>query len=85
MTTLASPPVSTLIERLFADADKTQSAFRAERARLSPAERVARMGDAADYKSFYMTHAKNVGISTLHLAALAGEPRAVRSCVVALR
>ena len=63
MTTLTTPPLSTLLERLFAEADETQSAFRAERARLSPAERAARMGDTADYKTFYMTHAKNVHLA----------------------
>jgi predicted O-methyltransferase YrrM len=63
VTTLTTPPLSSLLERLFADADETQSAFRAERARLSPAERAARTGDAADYKTFYMTHAKNVHLA----------------------
>jgi predicted O-methyltransferase YrrM len=63
VTTLTTPPLSTFLERLFADADETQSAFRAERARLSPAERAARMGDAADYKTFYMTHAKKVHLA----------------------
>ena len=63
MSTLTTPPLSTLLERLFAEAEATQSAFRAERARLSPAERAARMGDAADYKTFYMTHAKNVHLA----------------------
>ena len=85
MTTLASPPVSTLIERLFADADRTQSAFRAERARLAPAERAARMGDAADYKSFYMTHAKNVHLAvsreTAKLLYMLGRSMSARSIV----
>lgn len=63
MTTLTTPPLSTLLERLFAEADETQSAFAAERARLSPAERAARAGTAEDYKTFYLTHAKNVHLA----------------------
>jgi predicted O-methyltransferase YrrM len=63
MTTLTTPPLSTLLERLFAEADETESAFRAERAKLPPAERAARAGTTADYKTFYMTHAKNVHLA----------------------
>lgn len=63
MTTLTTPPLSPLLERLFAEADETQSAFAAERARLSPAERAARAGTAEDYKTFYLTHAKNVHLA----------------------
>lgn len=63
MTTLTTPPLLTLLHRLFAEADQTESAFRAERARLSPAERAARTGNAADYRSFYMTYAKDVHLA----------------------
>jgi predicted O-methyltransferase YrrM len=63
MTTLTTPPLSSLLDRLFGEADETESMFRAERARLSPAERTARTGNAADYKSFYMTHAKDVHLA----------------------
>ena len=35
MNTLMTPPLSTLVERMFADAAETQEAFRAERAKLS--------------------------------------------------
>ncbi len=63
MTTLTSPPLSTLLERLFAEADETEATFRAERAKLSATDRAARTGTASDYKSFYMTHAKNVHLA----------------------
>jgi predicted O-methyltransferase YrrM/pimeloyl-ACP methyl ester carboxylesterase len=63
MTTLTLPSVSSLLERLFAEADATESSFMAERARLSPEERAARAGNASDYKTFYMTHAKNVHLA----------------------
>lgn len=63
MNTLTIPPFSTLVERMFADADETQAAFRAERAKLSPAERAARMGSSDDYKTLYLTHAKNVHLA----------------------
>jgi predicted O-methyltransferase YrrM len=63
MNTLTSPPLATLLERMFAQADETQAAFRAERARLSPAERAARMGSSDDYRTLYLTHAKNVHLA----------------------
>jgi predicted O-methyltransferase YrrM len=63
MNTLAAPPLSTLLERMFAEADETAAVFRAERAGLAPAERAARMGTTADYKTFYLTHAKNVHLA----------------------
>lgn len=63
MTTLTSPPLSTLLERLFAEADRTEAAFRAEREKLPPAERAARRGNAGDYKTFYMTHVKDVHLA----------------------
>jgi predicted O-methyltransferase YrrM len=63
MTTLTSAPLSSLLERLFAEAHRTESAFRAERAKLPPADQGARSGTTADYKTFYMTHAKNVHLA----------------------
>jgi len=63
MNTLTSPAPASLIERMFADADETQAAFRAERAKLTPAERAARMGSSEDYKTLYLTHARNVHLA----------------------
>ena len=63
MNTLMTPPLSTLVERMFADAAETQEAFRAERAKLSPAERAARTGSSEDYKTLYLTYAKNVHLA----------------------
>jgi predicted O-methyltransferase YrrM len=63
MNTLSSASLSALLERLFAEADETESAFREERARLSPAERAARGGSTADYRTLYLTHAKNVHLA----------------------
>jgi predicted O-methyltransferase YrrM len=47
MTTLASPPVAPLLEKLFAEADAAEPLMRQQMARLSPAER------NADYIAFY--------------------------------
>lgn len=69
MTTLTSAPLSTLLQRLFAEAEATEAAFRAERARLSPAERAARSGTSGDYKTLYLTHAKNVYLAVSHETA----------------
>src|SRR5437667_9404925 len=63
MTTLTTPPVSTLLERLFAQADRAEAAFRAAREKLPPAERAARRGNSTDYKTFYMTHVKDVHLA----------------------
>ena len=63
MNTLTNPPLSALLERMFAEADATQAAFRAERAKLSPAERAARTGSSEDYKTLYLTHARNVHLA----------------------
>ncbi len=63
MTTLTTPPLSTLLERLFAEADRTEADFRAAREKLPPAERAARRGNTDDYKTFYMTHAKDVHLA----------------------
>jgi len=63
MTTLTSPPLAPLLERLFADAERTETAFRREMDQLSPADRAGRSGRSEDYKTFYMTHAKNVHLA----------------------
>lgn len=60
MTTLTTPPLSTLLERLFAEAETTQAAMRQGLGNLSPADRAARMNSSGDYKTFYMTQAKDV-------------------------
>ena len=60
MTTLTTPPLSTLLERLFAEAEATQAVLRQEASNLSPAERAARMNSGGDYRNFYMTRAKDV-------------------------
>jgi predicted O-methyltransferase YrrM len=60
MTTLTTPPLSSLLERLFTEADATQAAFSQEAANLSPAERAARINSTGDYRDFYMTRAKDV-------------------------
>jgi predicted O-methyltransferase YrrM len=69
MSTLTNPTLSALLERLFAEADQTEAVFRADRARLSPAERAARVGNAADYRTFYMTHAKDVHLAVSRATA----------------
>jgi predicted O-methyltransferase YrrM len=63
MTTLTTPPLSTLLERLFAEADQSEAAFRAAREELPPADRAARRGNTGDYKTFYMTHVKDVHLA----------------------
>jgi predicted O-methyltransferase YrrM len=60
MSTLTTPPLSTLLQRLFAEAEATQSALRQEASKLTPAERAARMNSGGDYKTFYMTSAKDI-------------------------
>src|ERR1700744_5946141 len=60
MSTLTTPPLSTLLKRLFAEAEATQSALRQEASKLTPAERAARMNSGGDYKTFYMTSAKDI-------------------------
>ena len=79
MTTLTTPPLSTLLQRLFAEADATQASLRQEAAGLSPAERAARINSSGDYRDFYMTRAKDV-----YLAVSAETARLlymlVRSC-----
>jgi predicted O-methyltransferase YrrM len=63
MTTLTTPPLSTLLDRLFAEADRSESAFRAAREKLPPADRAAFRGNNSDYKTFYLTHVKDVHLA----------------------
>lgn len=59
MNTLTQAPVSTVLERLFADADASQALLMQQMAALSSEERAALMASArsADYQAFY-TRAK---------------------------
>ena len=59
MTTLTSPPLSTLLERLFADAEASEVDLRRQIGNLSPEERAARMRSMTDYRSYY-TRAKDI-------------------------
>lgn len=85
MTTLTSAPLANLLQRLFAEAEQTEAAFRAERARLSPAERAARSGTTDDYKTLYLTHARNVYLAvsrqTATLLYMLGRSLEARSIV----
>jgi predicted O-methyltransferase YrrM len=54
MTTLTSPPLATLLDRLFEESVATDTALRAKLGELSPAERAAFMANAQlDYRAFY--------------------------------
>ena len=53
MTTLNTPPVSTLLARLFADARATDAILEEKVAMLSPEERVKLMTGASDYQALY--------------------------------
>ena len=59
MTTLTSPPLSTLLERLFVDAAASEADLRRQLGSLSPEERAARMRNMTDYLSYY-TKAKDI-------------------------
>jgi predicted O-methyltransferase YrrM len=50
MTTLTQPTLSILLDRLFAESDALEDAFRREMERLSPEQRAA---DRTDYRQFY--------------------------------
>lgn len=52
MNTLTTAPLAPLLERLFAEAEQTETAWRAESARLAPQERAARARNT-DYREFY--------------------------------
>jgi predicted O-methyltransferase YrrM len=54
MSTLTTPPLSTLLERLFTEADAADGELRRELMSLPAAERAAFMGRAnSDYRGFY--------------------------------
>ena len=54
MSTLTTPPLSTLLPSLFEDADRTQAALRREMAALPPDERAAVMAlGQTDYRALY--------------------------------
>lgn len=53
MTTLITPPLSTLLARLFADAEATDAALERSATALSPEERGHLMTSATDYRAFY--------------------------------
>jgi predicted O-methyltransferase YrrM len=53
MTTLTSPPLSSLLNRLFAEADASASALREEMAKIPPAEHEALLTGKTDYLAFY--------------------------------
>ncbi|MDB6009561.1 MAG: O-methyltransferase [Gammaproteobacteria bacterium] len=59
MTTLTSPPLSTLLERLFVDAAASEADLRRQLGNLSPEERAARLRSMTDYLSYY-TRAKDI-------------------------
>ena len=59
MTTLTSPPLSTLLERLFVDAAASEADLRRQIGNLSPEERAARVRSMTDYLSYY-TRAKDI-------------------------
>jgi hypothetical protein len=50
MTTSTQPPLSILLDRLFAEADASEHALRHEMESLSPEQRAA---DRADYRQLY--------------------------------
>jgi len=84
MTTLTTPPVSTLLDRLFAEADQSEAAFRAAREKLPAAERAAFRGNNTDYKTFYLSHVRNVHLAVaretaqlLYVLARSIEARAI--------
>ncbi len=53
MTTLMTPPVSTLLARLFADAQRTDDALEQKLATLSPDDRAKLITGATDYRAVY--------------------------------
>jgi predicted O-methyltransferase YrrM len=53
MTTLTTPPLSTLLTRLFADAQATDATLEQKAATLSPEERSKLMTSATDYQALY--------------------------------
>jgi predicted O-methyltransferase YrrM len=62
MTTLNSPKFANLVDKLFTDAEKTDSEIQARLAAASPEEKAAFFSGALQYKSFYS------GLKDYHLA-----------------
>ena len=69
---LDEPTVSTLLDRLYAEADASHERFKRSMAEKSPEELAAWRASAADYRALYQT-AKDV-----YLAA----PRSTRACSI---
>lgn len=84
MTTLTTPPLSTLLPRLFAEADATEASLREALGRLPEAERARTLARArTDYRGFY-ADAKGAHLAVsratgalLYLLARAARARAV--------
>jgi predicted O-methyltransferase YrrM len=53
MSTLTQPPVSDLLTRLFAEAEASQVAYRAQMAQYTPEERKAQLASASGYREYY--------------------------------
>jgi predicted O-methyltransferase YrrM len=53
MTTLTTPPVSTVIERVFAEADASGAVLRSQMSDVSADERARLMGSTTEYKALY--------------------------------
>ena len=84
MTTLATPPLSDVLKRLFAESDASEATMRQEMSNLTPEERAARRQSSTDYQTFYMTRAKNLYLAVsrdtaglLYMLARSIEARAV--------
>jgi predicted O-methyltransferase YrrM len=83
MTTLTTPPLAPLLERLFADAEASEASLRQLTENLSPEERAARMRSMTDYRAFY-TRAKDVYLAVsretavlLYMLARSAKARAI--------
>src|SRR5262245_2089973 len=53
MTTLTTPPVSTVIERLFAEAEANEATVRSQMNDIPPDERARMRSSTTDYKTLY--------------------------------
>jgi predicted O-methyltransferase YrrM len=62
MNTLTNPPLSTLLERLFADAEATEATREQGAARVSPEGRAEPMNSATDYRALY-TQMKDIHLA----------------------
>jgi len=84
MTSLTTPPLSSLLARLFAEAEASQAAYRQETAQYSPQERQARLRSATGYREFY-AQAKDkylaVSRETASLLYLLGRTSGARAIV----